>query len=69
MKNVVFFRFFSLVFVSLLSFFVFFLCVFNGNSMDIVSYYRYLGIMFTPKLVWTKTESCQVSKKKFDDIK
>ena len=27
---------------------------FNGNSIDVVSYYIYLRIMFTPNLVWSE---------------
>ena len=29
---------------------------YNGERIDIVPFYKYLGVYFTPKLVWTKTK-------------
>ena len=29
---------------------------YNEQSIDIVSFYKYLGVYFTPKLIWTKTK-------------
>ena len=28
---------------------------YNGESIDIEHFYRYLGAYFTPKLIWSKT--------------
>ena len=28
---------------------------FDGKNVEVASFYKYLGIFFTPKLVWTKT--------------
>ena len=28
----------------------------NGQLIDIVPFYKYLGVYFTPKLVWSKTK-------------
>ena len=33
--------------------------VFDGKNIEVVSFYKYLGIFFTPKLVWTKTLESQ----------
>lgn len=32
---------------------------FNGIPIEIVSFYKYLGVHFTSKLVWTKTQEMQ----------
>lgn len=32
---------------------------FDGKSVEVASFYKYLGIFFTPKLVWTKTLESQ----------
>ena len=29
---------------------------FNGSKIEVMSYYKYLGLIFTPKLVWSKTK-------------
>ena len=29
---------------------------YNGNPVEVVSFYKYLGMYFTPKLVWSKTK-------------
>ena len=29
---------------------------YNGNEIEVVSLYKYLGIYFTPKLIWTRTK-------------
>ena len=31
----------------------------NGTPIEIVSFYKYLGVYFTPKLIWTKTQEMQ----------
>ena len=33
--------------------------VFNGVPIDVVSFYKYLGVYFSPKLIWTKTQEMQ----------
>ena len=33
---------------------------FNGIQVDVVSFYKYLGVYFTPKLIWTNTHEMQV---------
>ena len=30
--------------------------LYNGNEIEVVSFYKYLGVYFTPKLIWTKTK-------------
>ena len=32
---------------------------FDGKNVEIVSFYKYLGMFFTPKLVWTKSLKSQ----------
>ena len=34
---------------------------YNGNSIETVSFYKYLGLVFTPKLVWSKAQNCLAS--------
>jgi len=34
---------------------------FKGEKLEVVNQYRYLGIMFTPKLSWTKAQNCLAS--------
>ena len=29
---------------------------YNGNEIEVVSLYKYLGVYFTPKLIWTRTK-------------
>ena len=29
---------------------------YQGQQIEVVSFYKYMGILFTPKLVWTKTK-------------
>ena len=29
---------------------------YNGNPVEVVSFYKYLGMYFTPELVWSKTK-------------
>ena len=31
-------------------------CYYQGQEIEVVSFYKYMGILFTPKLVWTKTK-------------
>ena len=33
--------------------------LFGGREIEVFSFYKYLGIFFTPKLVWTKTLESQ----------
>ena len=32
---------------------------FNGVQVNVVSFDKYLGVYFTPKLIWTKTQEIQ----------
>ena len=32
---------------------------FNGVQVNVVSFDTYLGVYFTPKLIWTKTQEIQ----------
>lgn len=32
---------------------------FKGAKIDVVSFYKYLGVYFTPKLIWSKTQEMQ----------
>ena len=32
---------------------------FNGVPIDVVSFYKYLGVYFSPKRIWTKTQEMQ----------
>ena len=32
---------------------------YKGTPIEVVSFYKYLGVYFTPKLVWTKTQAMQ----------
>ena len=34
---------------------------FEGKQLEVVSFYRYLGIVFTPRLSWTKAQDCLLS--------
>lgn len=34
---------------------------FNGEQIETVSFYKYLGIIFTPKLVWSRAQTCLAS--------
>ena len=34
---------------------------YNGKQIETVSFYKYLGLVFTPKLLWTKAHTCLVS--------
>ena len=29
---------------------------YQGQQIEVVSFYKYMGLLFTPKLVWTKTK-------------
>ena len=29
---------------------------YNGNEIEVVSLYKYLGVYFTPKLIWIRTK-------------
>ena len=31
---------------------------YRGVEVEIVSFYKYLGLYFTPKLIWTKSKKC-----------
>ena len=33
--------------------------MFEGKNVEVVPFYKYLGVFFTPKLVWTKTIESQ----------
>ena len=37
---------------------------FDGKAIDVVSFYKYLGIYFTPKLIWSRTHEFQVMQSK-----
>ena len=32
---------------------------YDGMNLDIVSFYKYLGLFFRPKLIWSKTQESQ----------
>ena len=37
---------------------------YKGSKIEVVNFYRYLGVVFTPKLSWSKTFSCLTAQAK-----
>ena len=36
--------------------------LYKGEKIQVVSFYKYLGMLMTPKLIWSKLQKCCINK-------